>query len=286
MARLCPFRQFVDASGLPLASGLIHTYITGTTTPKTTYTDTSGDTALPNPVVLTSAGTKEIWMDVDAAYTFVIADSNDTTLNTIDGLLPVTNLALASGSADIDLSGYSILTTTGDLTLAPVAGSHVSISGYTMPSGLPSIGQVPVATSSTTVDWGAPGAPVATAADMVAATSTTSMVTPARMKNVANTIVAWVEFLTASSGTAAAVVFGSANVISVTRVSALMYDVVLTNALSGYYAIIVGGGKADGTLVTGSMNLSGGQTSTTFRITMSHEGIGVFGMITVVGTLA
>ncbi len=285
MARLCPFRQFVDASGLPLASGLIHTYITGTTDPKTTYTDAGGGTPLPNPVVLTTAGTKEIWMDVDAAYTFVIADSNGTVLNTIDGLLPVTNLALASGSANIDISGYSILTTTGDLTLAPVAGSHVSVSGYKLPSGLPSVGQALIASSSTQLDWGSAGL-IAAAADMKAATSTTLVVSPARVKYTPNCIVAWAEFLTASSGTAAQALLASTNITSITRVSALVYDVVLTNALGSFYTVIVSGGKTDGTVVTGSINLTVSQTTTTFRITLSHEGVLVFGMLTVVGTLA
>jgi len=90
MAKLCPFRQFVDASGLPLASGKIYTYITNTTTPKTTYTSITEGASHPNPIILSTAGTKNIYLDTAEAYTFVVKDSNDATIDTIDDVIPIT----------------------------------------------------------------------------------------------------------------------------------------------------------------------------------------------------
>ena len=90
MAKLCPFRQFVDADGLPLALGKVHTYITTTATPKTTYADISEGTSLPNPIILSSAGTKNIYLDTAEAYTFVITDALDNPIDTIDDVIPIT----------------------------------------------------------------------------------------------------------------------------------------------------------------------------------------------------
>ena len=52
--------QFIDAAGVPLAGGLLYTYAAGTTTPQTTYTDSTGATANSNPIVLDSRGEANI----------------------------------------------------------------------------------------------------------------------------------------------------------------------------------------------------------------------------------
>ena len=62
MAILTPFRhRFYDASGVPLAGGKVYTYIAGTTTPKASYTSSSGLVANTNPVILDSKGEADIW---------------------------------------------------------------------------------------------------------------------------------------------------------------------------------------------------------------------------------
>jgi len=87
MAHLAPFvkQQFFDANGDPLAGGKIYTYQAGTSTPLATYTDKGGGTANTNPVVLDANGEASVWLD-DSAYKFVITDSNDVTLKTIDNV--------------------------------------------------------------------------------------------------------------------------------------------------------------------------------------------------------
>lgn len=128
--KLCAFRQFVDSNGAPLAGGKIYTYTTGTFNAKATYTDSTGDSLHPNPVVLLSNGCNEIWLATDTAYRFVIKDSAGNQIgDLIDDITPVTTLAASTGGSNLDMTGYRILTTSGDLLLAPVSGSHVSMNG-------------------------------------------------------------------------------------------------------------------------------------------------------------
>ena len=66
--------QFFNDNGSPLSGGLLFTYRAGTTTPQTTYTDSSGTVANPNPIVLDSAGriSQEIWLNSAYTYKFVL----------------------------------------------------------------------------------------------------------------------------------------------------------------------------------------------------------------------
>ena len=57
--------QFFTNSGVILSGGKLYTYAAGTTTPKTSYTSSSGNTAHTNPITLDSAGRVpggEIWL--------------------------------------------------------------------------------------------------------------------------------------------------------------------------------------------------------------------------------
>lgn len=51
-----PVLQFCDANGAPYAAGTINTYLPGTTTPVTTWSESTGTTANTNPIVLNAAG--------------------------------------------------------------------------------------------------------------------------------------------------------------------------------------------------------------------------------------
>lgn len=80
--------QLFDNSGNVLSGGKIYTYSAGTTTPAVTYTDTTGNTAHSNPIILNSAGRVpyEIWLDDTTQYKFVLKDSNDTLIGTWDNI--------------------------------------------------------------------------------------------------------------------------------------------------------------------------------------------------------
>lgn len=70
-----PVLKFTDVNGVPLAGGLVYTYVTGTTTPLATYTDSTGTVANPNPVVLDSTGAASIW--ISGNYTINLTDANN-----------------------------------------------------------------------------------------------------------------------------------------------------------------------------------------------------------------
>lgn len=67
--------RFFDAAGVPLAGGKVYTYDAGTTTPKDSYTDSTGGTPNANPVILDAAGEADIWLD--GFYHVVVDDAND-----------------------------------------------------------------------------------------------------------------------------------------------------------------------------------------------------------------
>ena len=81
--------QFFDNNGVPLAGGLIYTYVAGTTTPATTYTSSTGVTAHANPIVLDAAGriaTGEVWLTSGVDYKFLVKTSANVQLGSYDNI--------------------------------------------------------------------------------------------------------------------------------------------------------------------------------------------------------
>jgi hypothetical protein len=104
-----PFLQFEDANGAPLAGGMIYTYAAGTTTPKATFTDSSGLVQATNPVVLDAAGRTTIW--IDGSYKFVVRDANGVEIETTDNVSSFTSATSASNSYFQSFSGNGSQTT-------------------------------------------------------------------------------------------------------------------------------------------------------------------------------
>jgi hypothetical protein len=69
--------QFFDDNGVPLAGGKLYTYLSGTSTPATTYTSSTGGTANTNPIILDAAGrvSAEVWLTDDIQYRLVLQNS-------------------------------------------------------------------------------------------------------------------------------------------------------------------------------------------------------------------
>ena len=80
--------QFFNNDGLPLNAGKIYTYQAGSTTPLTTYTDSSGLIANTNPIILGTDGRppSTIWLTQGFFYKFVLKTSADVTIQTYDNL--------------------------------------------------------------------------------------------------------------------------------------------------------------------------------------------------------
>jgi hypothetical protein len=111
-----PFPTFLDANGKPLAGGLIYTYAAGTTTPQAAYTDAAGSTALPNPVVLDSAGRASIWLGAQT-YKLVCQNSSGVTQWTADNVSSVSLAELQAASTFASLTVEGSAAIDGDLTV-------------------------------------------------------------------------------------------------------------------------------------------------------------------------
>lgn len=98
-----PKTQFVSAAGVPLSGGKVYTYAAGTTTPQATYTDVTGSTPNPNPVILDSRGEASIWLG-SATYKFKLTDADDVEIWTVDYIsAPTSGVSpILSGNVTID----------------------------------------------------------------------------------------------------------------------------------------------------------------------------------------
>ena len=86
-----PVFRALDSNGLPLAGGLLYSYVAGTTTPQATYTDATGATPNTNPVVLDSTGSAKVFLGSALTYKFVLQNSlgvQQWTVDQISGSFP------------------------------------------------------------------------------------------------------------------------------------------------------------------------------------------------------
>lgn len=110
--------QLFNDNGDPLAGGKIYTYLAGTTTNATTYTNASGAIAHSNPIVLDGAGrvpSGEIWLTDGITYKFVVKDSNDALIGTYDNLFGInSNFVNYTASQEIQTAtaGQTVFTLT------------------------------------------------------------------------------------------------------------------------------------------------------------------------------
>lgn len=111
-----PSQYFTDA-GAPAASYRIFTYLAGTTTKTTTYTNQALGASNTNPIVLDSAGRATIFLDPSISYKFVFCapgsdDPPSASIWTRDNIaaVPNTNVALDTpGTAGENLSAGNVV---------------------------------------------------------------------------------------------------------------------------------------------------------------------------------
>lgn len=134
MTELAPvlIQRFFDSNGVPLAGGKLYSYIAATTTPKPTYTDSTGLAQNPNPVILDANGYAEVWIAEDnVAYKFVLADANNVTIFTVDNVQSIA----AQITHQINVAGaLAILNNLSDLNSVPAALKNLGVSPYTYPT--------------------------------------------------------------------------------------------------------------------------------------------------------
>jgi hypothetical protein len=109
--------QFFTNSGVILSGGKLYTYAAGTTTPKATYTSSSGNTAHTNPIILDSAGRVpggEIWL-LAPPYKFALYTSTDVLIATYDNISGV-------GAAEFQIQNF---TGTGSQTIFTLSNAPI-----------------------------------------------------------------------------------------------------------------------------------------------------------------
>lgn len=102
------FHGFND-DGTPMVGGLLYTYVSGTTTPQATYTDSTLGTPNTNPVVLDARGEASVWLGT-SAYTMKLTTSVGALVWTEDGVIDSSGsfsaaLASAANGSGADLVG-------------------------------------------------------------------------------------------------------------------------------------------------------------------------------------
>lgn len=118
-----PILQFFDDNGEFLVGGQLFLYEAATTTKQAAFTDSTGNTALPNPIVLNSRGevaasalgtSVGLWLDPTLAYKMVLAPADDTdpptnSIWTIDDIVsPQAAILAALAQYEASLGGVQI----------------------------------------------------------------------------------------------------------------------------------------------------------------------------------
>lgn len=102
--------RFEDDNGDPLVGGLVYTYSSGTTTPKTTYQDAGLTTPNTNPIVLNARGECTLFLG-SGAYTITVKTAAGVTIKSQDGII--------DSAADKDSTLRSDLANKSDATKGP-----------------------------------------------------------------------------------------------------------------------------------------------------------------------
>jgi hypothetical protein len=136
-----PKLQFFDANGDPLAGGLLYTYAAGTTTPLATYTDSTGNFANTNPIVLDSRGEANVWLS-GAIYKFALYTSAGVLIWTVDNINGSTFASNATG--DGTTTAFSVV---NGFTAIYINGVYQNRNTYTVTSGTVTFSQAPPLTS-------------------------------------------------------------------------------------------------------------------------------------------
>jgi hypothetical protein len=136
-----PKLQFFDANGAPLVGGKLYTYAAGTTTPLASYTDSTGNTANTNPIILDSRGEANVWIS-GAIYKFALYSATNVLIWTVDNINGGTFASNADG--DGTTTAFSVV---NGFTAIYINGVYQNRNTYTVTSGTVTFSQAPPNTS-------------------------------------------------------------------------------------------------------------------------------------------
>jgi hypothetical protein len=117
-----PRFQAFDDAGAPLAAGKLFSYICGTTTPKATYTSSTGAATNANPTELDGSGYADIWLTGGECYKFKLTDAYDVTIWTVD------NVNATAGGVFSTLSLSDLLTSSSRIVITTASNKAVEMS--------------------------------------------------------------------------------------------------------------------------------------------------------------
>jgi hypothetical protein len=163
--------QFLDASGFPLALGLLHYYTAGTTTPQDTYSDSAGTVLNTNPIVLDASGRLlvDIYLGSSTDYKEVLTTSSVTISPWPDDNIQAAVTIFSGDSGSGGTFGYVPAPAAGDA----VANKFLKADGTwaTTPAGGGGVTNLSATETSTTVSIASSSGSGAT---IPAATNTTA----------------------------------------------------------------------------------------------------------------
>ena len=136
-----PKLQFFDLNGAPLSGGLLYTYEAGTTTPLASYTDSTGNFANTNPIVLDSRGEANVWLGADI-YKFALYTSVGVLIWTVDNINGSTFASNATG--DGTTTAFSVV---NGFTAIYINGVYQNRNTYTVTNGTVTFTEAPPYTS-------------------------------------------------------------------------------------------------------------------------------------------
>lgn len=125
-----PIQQFFSSAGAELSGGKLFFYAAGTTSKQNVYTDNTGATAFPNPIILNTRGEPTVsgaslgvWLTTGLGYKVVLSPSTDTDppTNAIWTIDNVSSGSSGSGPAYVEDTGT---TNALAVTLSPVPSSY------------------------------------------------------------------------------------------------------------------------------------------------------------------
>ncbi len=113
-------QKFFDNSGIPLNGGKLFSYLAGTTTKTSTYSDAGGSSLNANPIILNFRGEADVFIEPNKGYKFVLAPSTDTDPPTnpiwsVDGVRS-SQLITLYGGVDTGVINAYVLTFTANFT--------------------------------------------------------------------------------------------------------------------------------------------------------------------------
>lgn len=94
-----PQQQFTNFAGQPYAGGMLFFYVSGTSTPATTYSDSALTVPNTNPVILDSAGNAgNVFLSPSINYKVILKDANSVQIWAFDPVYPPGTASVVSAS--------------------------------------------------------------------------------------------------------------------------------------------------------------------------------------------